>query len=290
MPSEKVIQVAAKVKDLISLPEVALRVNEMTNDPDVTADQIGKVISQDPALVTRLLTIANSAYYGLSREVEDINRAIAILGIKKIRDLVLSTTARDTFDGIPNDIITMHDFWRHSLYCGLLAQILAKKSSIIKSDSMFIAGLLHDIGQLVMFNQFPDETKQTLILLAEGTAGMEITDAEDKVFGFNHSELGAELIKNWNLPDIIQAAIAFHHKPKETEAYQAEVALIHIANAVAVLTDYDLDEIMENIPRIHPFAWELAGLNESDLPMAMKLALEELSEIEAVLFPLNEAV
>lgn len=290
MPSEKILQIVNNVRDLVSLPEIALRVNEMASDPNVTTEEMGKVIAQDPALATRLLKIANSAYYGLSREVESVERAIAILGVKKIRDLVLSTTSRDTFEGIPNDIITMHDFWHHSLYCGLLTQILAKKSDVINSDSMFIAGLLHDIGQLVMFNQFPEESKEALVLLAEGTEQMEITDTEDQVFGFNHSELGAELMRHWNFPELFTEITAHHHNPKNASSHHHEVALIHIANAVAVFTNFDLDEIMENIPRIHPLAWEMAGICENDLPMAMKMAQEEISEIEAVLFPLNQAV
>ena len=121
MSESEVQDLVKNASDLVSLPEVSLRVNELANDPESTADDMAKVISQDPALVARMLKIANSAFYGLSSEVETITRAVAVLGTNKIRDLVLSTAASDTFDGIPNDLITMQDFWHHSLLLWLIS-------------------------------------------------------------------------------------------------------------------------------------------------------------------------
>ena len=284
MPSSEVQDLVKNASDLVSLPEVSLRVNEIANDPDSTADDMGKVISQDPALVARMLKIANSAFYGVSNEVETITRAIAILGTKKIRDLVISTAASDTFDGIPNNLITMQDFWHHSLYCALLAQILAKKSKKIKSESIFIAGLLHDIGQLLMFNKLPEKSHETILLLMEGTEELETYEAERHVFGFDHMEVGAELIKKWKLAPVLQECIEFHHEPQNAKNFPAEVALINIANAVAVMADFNsMNE--DDIPMINPISWELTGLSKNDLPEAIKQAQEEINEIESVLFP-----
>ena len=284
MQSSEVQDLVKNASDLVSLPEVSLRVNEIANDPDSTADDMGKVISQDPALVARMLKIANSAFYGVSNEVETITRAIAILGTKKIRDLVISTAASDTFDGIPNNLITMQDFWHHSLYCALLAQILAKKSKKIKSESIFIAGLLHDIGQLLMFNKLPEKSHETILLLMEGTEELETYEAERHVFGFDHMEVGAELIKKWKLAPVLQECIEFHHVPQNAKNFPAEVALINIANAVAVMADFNsMNE--DDIPMINPISWELTGLSKNDLPEAIKQAQEEIKEIESVLFP-----
>ena len=284
MQSSEVQDLVKNASDLVSLPEVSLRVNEIANDPDSTADDMGKVISQDPALVARMLKIANSAFYGVSNEVETITRAIAILGTKKIRDLVISTAASDTFDGIPNNLITMQDFWHHSLYCALLAQILAKKSKKIKSESIFIAGLLHDIGQLLMFNKLPEKSHETILLLMEGTEELETYEAERHVFGFDHMEVGAELIKKWKLAPVLLECIEFHHVPQNAKNFPAEVALINIANAVAVMADFNsMNE--DDIPMINPISWELTGLSKNDLPEAIKQAQEEIEEIESVLFP-----
>lgn len=285
MPTSEIQKLVKNASNLISLPEISLRVNELASDPNSTADEMGKVISQDPALVARMLKIANSAYYGLSTEVETINRAIAILGTNKIRDLVLSTSASQAFDGIPNDLITMQDFWHHSLYCGLLAQILAKKSKKANAESIFIAGLLHDIGQLLMFNQLPEKSHEAILLLMEGPEELETYEAERHVFGFDHMQVGTELIKMWKLAPVLQECVEFHHEPEKAVEYPIEVALINIANAVAVMADFDSMSEDDEIPRINPMSWELTGLSKDDLPEAIKIAQEEIKEIESVLFP-----
>lgn len=285
MSAAEIQELVSKASDLVSLPEVSLRVNELANDPDSTADEMGKVISQDPALVARMLKIANSAYYGLSTEVETITRAIAVLGTNKIRDLVLSTAASDAFDGIPNNLITMQDFWHHSLYCGLLAQILAKKSKKIHAESIFIAGLLHDIGQLLMFNQLPEKSHEAILLLMEGSEELETYEAERHIFGFDHMQVGAALIKSWKLSPVLEECIEFHHEPQKAKDFPAEVALINIANAVAVMADFDSMSEDDEIPMINPISWELTGLSKEDLPEAIKQAQNEIKEIESVLFP-----
>lgn len=281
-------ELISKASNLISLPEVSLRVNNMANDPDSTAEDMGKVISQDPALVARMLKIANSAYYGSSTDVDTISRAIAILGTNKIRDLVLSTAASQAFDGIPNDLISMQDFWHHSLYCGILAQILAKSSTKkIESESIFISGLLHDIGQLVMFNQSPEKSHEAILLLMEGSQELSTFEAERHVFGFDHAQVGAALVNKWKLPKLIAECVAFHHEPENAQDYPAEVALISIANAVAGLADFDSVNENDVTPLINASTWELAAISKDVLPEAIKKAQEEIKEIETVLFPKN---
>lgn len=285
MSVTEIQELVDNASELISLPEISLRVNEIANDPDSSADDMAAVISQDPALVVRMLKIANSAYYGLSTEVDTISRAVAILGTKKIRDLVISTSASQAFDGIPNGLITMQDFWHHSLYCGLLAQILAKKSAKTNAESIFIAGLLHDIGQLLMFNQLPEKSHECILLLMEGTEELETYEAERHVFGFDHMQVGGALIKNWKLAPVLQECVEFHHEPQKAKEFKAEVALINIANAVAVMADFDSMSEEDEIPMINPISWELTGLSKADLPDAIKIAQEEIKEIESVLFP-----
>lgn len=285
MSTAEIQNLVDNASDLISLPEVTLRVNEIANDPDSTADDMAAVITQDPALVVRMLKIANSAYYGLSNEVETVSRAVAVLGTNKIRDLVLSSSASDAFDGIPNDLISMQDFWHHSLYCGLLAQILSKKSNKTNSESIFIAGLLHDIGQLLMFNQMPEKSHEAILLLMEGTEELETFEAERHVFGFDHMQVGAALIKSWKLSPVLEECVEFHHEPQNAKNYPAEVALINIANAVAVMADFDSMNEEDEIPMINPVSWELTGVSKSDLPDAIKKAQKEITEIESVLFP-----
>ena len=179
----------------------------------------------------------------------------------------------------------MQDFWHHSLYCGLLAQVLAKKFKKMHAESIFIAGLLHDIGQLLMFNQLPEKSHEAILLLMEGTEELETFEAERHVFGFDHMQVGAALIKSWKLSPVLEECVEFHHEPQNAKEFPAEVALINIANAVAVMADFDSMSEDDEIPMINPISWELTGLSKEDLPEAIKQAQNEIKEIESVLFP-----
>ena len=285
MSASEIQDLVNNASELITLPEGALRVNEIANDPESSVEDMAAVLSQDPALTVRMLKIANSAYYGLSAEIETITRAISVLGTNKIRDLALSSSASKAFEGLPNDLISLHDFWHHSLYCGILAQILAKKSKKAHSESIFIAGLLHDIGQLLIFNQRPQQSHEIILLLMEGTQELETFEAERHVLGFDHMQVGAALIESWKLPPVLKECIEFHHDPQSAKQFPAEVALINIANAVAVMADFHSMDPDDEIPLINSESWELTGLSKSDLPQAIEEAQKEIQEVEAVLFP-----
>jgi putative nucleotidyltransferase with HDIG domain len=282
MPS--VQELITDVSDLISLPEIATRITEMVDDANSSADDIAKVIAQDPGLAARLLKIANSPLFGLAKEISSIPRAVTILGTKQLRDLVVSTTASHAFDGIPNELISLQNFWRHSLYCGLLSQTLASHSKPANTESMFIAGLLHDIGQLVMFNRMPTESTAALMLVLEGPEELEMYEAEQRVFGFDHTQVGSELIKSWHLPDIIQECVALHHTPELAVNYPAEVAIVHIANAAAVMAELHSMSDSDDLPRIHPSAWQACKLSPDILEDVIESTAEEFKEIEQLLF------
>lgn len=272
------------IGELVSLPEIALKINQMVDDPRVNVEDISKLIAQDPALSARLLRLANSALFGLSREVSTLSHAITLLGSKRLRDLVLSTTASQAFDGIPNNLISLQNFWRHSLYCGLIARSLATQSKQIQSDSIFIAGLLHDIGQLVMFNRRPEQSREALLLVLEGSEDLEMYQAEQRIFGFDHTEVGSELAKAWQLPQMFQECIAYHHNPALAQRFPAETAVVHIANAAAVMAELHSMSKTDELPNIQESAWQACGLSPDYLESTIREAQSEISEVEKLLF------
>ena len=275
-------QLIRDYKELVSLPEITIRINEMVNDPDCDIDSIGKLISQDPALAVRLLGIANSPFYGFSTEVSTVNRAIAVLGINKIRDIVLSTSATKAFDGIPVDVISVDDFWQHSLYCGVLGQTLAKQTSL-DADAVFIAGLLHDIGQLILFNRFPQEMHEIILRTIEGETPLTMVAAEYERLGTDHTRVGAELARSWHLPAHIEAVIIGHHAPENAHDHQQEVALIYIANAVAQMLDFDTDSVMNKL-EVSDTIWTMAQLSPEHIPPAIEAAGEQLEALRQLYF------
>lgn len=272
------------VQGLVSLPEVAMKINDMVDDPEVTIEDIGKLISQDPALTVRVLGIANSPYYGFSSEISTISRAVTVLGTKQIRDVVLSTAVTNAFDGIPIDLISVDDFWYHSVYCGLLAQELANIHNPPQGESIFVAGLLHDIGHLVMLNKIPQLMQDALLITLQGECDTLI-EAERQVIGSDHVEVGAELARTWHLPAYLVTCIEYHHDPSRATEFQQEVALVHIANAVASLPfegEFDEADLQQ---AIHPDSWALAGLQPSELTDAAHSAQEKIQEMKQLYFP-----
>ncbi len=270
------------IQGLVSLPEVALKINAMVDDPNASVDDIGNLISQDPALTVRVLAIANSPFYGLSAEVSTIARAVTVLGTKQLTDVVLSTATTNAFSGIPIHLISVDDFWHHSLYCGLLAQELSSKHNPPLRESMFVAGLLHDIGHLVMFNKVPELVQDALLRTVQGES-LPLYLEEQEVMGFDHAQLGAELARVWNLPGYLVECMAFHHEPEKAKEFKLEVALIHIANAVASLPYADdIDE--SDLKEVNESCWQTTDLTPHDVQVATTVAQEKITEMKAVYF------
>ncbi len=271
-------QLIDDVKGIVSLPSVCVHINEMVDDPNSSLVNIGKVVAQDPALTLRILKIANSPFYGLSNEIETVGRAVAILGTTQLRDMVLATAATRIFDGIPNNLITMKLFWRHSIACGIAARMLADQVMPGKGESLFVAGLLHDIGQLVMFNKLPEESKQILLYAFEEVGDGDVFSAEMHHLGFTHCDVGAELVREWRLPPLYQECIEFHHSPEKATQFPQEVALIHIAQATANLEEAGtVDE--EKMADISDNAWEITGFTKEDIPPVIKAIRLQISEV-----------
>lgn len=163
--------------------------------------------------------------------------------MQQIRDLVIGTTATRAFDGIPTDLVSLEDFWHHSLYCGLLAQELGEASSASRSESLFLAGLLHDIGQLVMFYKLPQHMHSALLRTLQVADPLPMYRAEREVIGFDHAQVGEALAELWRLPSNLRECIAFHHEPGRAKLFPVQVALVHVANAIASLPFIEESEL-----------------------------------------------
>lgn len=269
------------VGPLVSLPAACMRLNEMVNDPSCSAEDMGRVINQDVALTARLLRIANSPMYGLSTQVDTVTRAVTVLGMKQVRDLALASAAIKAFAGIPNTLVSMRSFWEHSIFCALCARTLAMDCLRQQRETVFVAGLLHDMGKLVLYNQLPDESRRVLEANVNGSKSVDSQVAEREIIGFDHAEVGGELAKQWLLPGCLQECIAFHHEPNKAEDYQAEVAIVHIANSIAILAGRKSEDLKQ-APEIQSIAWNLAGLDQDIIPATIAGAQAQISSAIAL--------
>ncbi|MFV2060100.1 MAG: HDOD domain-containing protein [Gammaproteobacteria bacterium] len=283
--SVSINEIVQDVSELTSLPEVSIKVNQMVDDPNCGVNEIGKVISQDPALSAQLLRIANSPFYGFSATIDSISRAVTVLGTQQIRDLVFSTTATKAFNGIPNEIISVDDFWHHSLYCGLLARELANQNHKAQGEMLFTAGLLHDIGHLVMFNRIPELALQAIMHTIEPGVNLELYQSEREVIGFDHAEVGGRLAKQWQLPNNLVECVMYHHEPERAKEYPDEVLLVYIANKVASQAyeadELEPDEVLEIIPEAR---LQKCLLTTENVLTAVKDAHSQVSDVESLLF------
>jgi len=244
---------------LVSLPHVCIRVNLMADDPSFTNNDIGDVISQDASLTIRLLKVANSVFYGFPSKIETVSRAVTVIGSQELSNLVLAVSAVRTFSNIPIDLANMASFWRHSMFCGIVARLIAKRCNILHTERLFVSGLLHDIGQLILFHKLSDLSSQ--MLRRVGLTDEALHEVEQNFLGFNHGDVGAELMKLWQLPTTLQNSIKYHHCPGEAKADDLEASILHLANAI---TDIAEMEHLRNIKleRIDPYAWKRTKLSE----------------------------
>lgn len=214
--------------ELLTLPEVCLQVQDMADDPACSTADLGQIISHDPALTTLLLKLINSAYYGLPTPVETASRAISLLGIQELKNLVLSVSVAEVFARIPPGELDMVSFWRHSVFCGLVARRLARRSGVLHDERLFVAGLLHDMGRVLLLSRLPEQAAEIVAAYAR----TPVCEAERAVIGFDHAELGAVLMQHWRLPSALCEAVACHHVPARAQGAEREAAIVHLANVV----------------------------------------------------------
>ncbi|MDP1704158.1 MAG: HDOD domain-containing protein, partial [Sulfurimicrobium sp.] len=170
---------------LITLPDVYLRINRLIEDPDSSIAGIAAAVSQDPSFTVRLLRVANSALYSFPSSIDTVTRAVTIIGTSQLRSLALSMSVAKSFSGLPNELVSMENFWRHSLLCALAARHLAREMRRCDPDALFTAGLLHDIGELVIFNRLPDQAVEVLQRVLDSQDELPVYDAEREVLGFD---------------------------------------------------------------------------------------------------------
>ncbi len=262
---------------LATLREIFYRLNEAIHDPDCSFDDIGEIISLDPALTTRLLRIVNSAFYGFSTQVETVTHALTIIGTDQLHQLVLASSVLRQFKGIPQRLINLDSFWRHSISCGLAARSIAALSGEYNVERFFVAGLLHDIGRLVMCQKAPDQMRDVLERVQE--SGESLWKEERNTFGFDHADVGRRLLKGWFLPERLEESVAFHHCPGKAKNYAEEAAVTNLANAIAHSMNLGESGEAASLP-LEPQSWETVGLPESlYLPMIKDKVNQQFEEV-----------
>ena len=222
-----------QVRALPALPDAVLRVMHLTDDPKASLADVGRALVSDQALAVRTLKLANSAFYGASRRVATVSEAVVILGMRTTRNLVMATGCQEILEReVAGYALPYGSLLRHSLTCAAAAQSLAKRARFRGAEEAFVAGLLHDIGKVVLNTYLKDQFIQVLIRAAGG--GVTYAEAEREVLGFDHAEAGAHLLERWQLPASLVAAVRYHHAPLDAATDSPLPSLVHLADAVCM--------------------------------------------------------
>jgi len=225
----------SSIKSLPTLPVVADNVMKLIRNPDSTAYEIAEAISQDQSMASKVLKTANSAYYGFPRKITTIHYAIVLLGLNNIKNIVLSSSIMGQFPKKNQNLLfDRKEFWKHSLLCGIISKKISEHMGIKNSEEMFMCGLLHDFGKLILDTFFQEEFIRALQLAHEHQ--LTLMEAENRIFGFNHSGVGALLLRKWSLPSSLVRAVEFHHDPEESLNAFRTASIVHVSDYLCRIT------------------------------------------------------
>ncbi|HZP83787.1 MAG TPA: HDOD domain-containing protein [Chthonomonadaceae bacterium] len=231
--------IVEQVRRLPALPDVAIQVMRMTGQETCSAQEIAQVISHDQSFAARILQLANSAYYGLPRNVGTISEAVVLLGMRTVRNMAIAAATHDT---LSREVIGYElgrgDLWRHSLACAMASQMVAETARYPEAEEAFVAGLLHDIGKVVL--SLHVRGMIALILERMEAENLSFLEAERAVLGFDHAEVGGRIAAKWNLPVPLVQAIAYHHQPVQNGQVAPLTAVVHIANVICLIAGIGL--------------------------------------------------
>ena len=223
----------------------------------------------------------NSPYYGFPSQISTISRVITIVGTSELNQLVLATSVIKAFKGIPEDLIKMEDFWRHSIACAITASIIAKKCKMPAAEQFFIAGLLQNIGSLVMYQTVPELAKEAITSSLFGSETLE--ESEQRLLGFDHSQVGEALAKSWRLPAALTETIRHHHTPSQAELIPIETAIVHLSDVMVAAAGVFGHPGDRHVPRLDPQAWNELKLDEQQLPDIMQQVNDKIDDLTSVL-------
>jgi putative nucleotidyltransferase with HDIG domain len=244
-----------RLRDLPTLPNVIQRIVDALDRPDVDLGWVAGLIETDQVLTAQLLRLANSAFYGLSGRIGTVSEALTVLGTTVSRGLVFSTSVLDLH-------IDLAGFWEHSIGTAVAAGAIAKHLGLKRPEEVSGAGLLHDLGKVVLYKQAPEAF--AAVLARARDERIPFRDAERALLGVDHAEVASWLLTRWRFPVRVVEPVVHHHHPEMSRAVPVETAVVHVANTVVRAYGYGFGGD-RRVPPIAPAAWRRLGLAPSDL-------------------------
>lgn len=264
------------VNKLVSLPDVYYRLESLIEQPNSTLDDFAHVLSLEPDICARLLSLANSAFYSFPASIESIEKAVQIIGIRQIRELVLATSVVKVFNQMPLGMVNMNTFWEHSVAVGVFAKSIGQYCHLTQPERFYVSGLLHDIGRLVFYLKMPGLMHD--LLIQRETREEYLFKLEFESLGYTHAEAGGQLLKKWRVPDSIHEPVSFHHSPGNSHDFSTVTAAIHIADSW--INKHQIGSSGERFDlAIEPEAFEVLNLQSYELDEIWVLAEDDIKSV-----------
>jgi HD-like signal output (HDOD) protein len=276
----KLDHLVQQIGSLPTLPSVIVRVNEQVANPKTSALDLARTILEDQSLTARLLRLVNSPFYGFPRRIATVTEAVTILGFAPVRSLLLTASVVDLLVGEETPDFSPTGLWEHSVGAAVGAGLLARYTRHEDREEVFVAGLLHDVGKLVLFHFL---TKEFLAVLETSRReDIPIRTAEQRLLGFTHDQIGRLLAERWKLPVRLSEAIGCHHRPDLAQVGKREAALVHVAEALtrALGLGSGGDDA---VPMLEPETWRRLGLQTTILEPLMIELEEQYADARAIL-------
>jgi len=246
-----------KLGQLPTLPQVVQKIVLMIDRPETSAEDLGRLIEKDQVLSAKVLQLANSPFYGCPARIASVSHAVVVLGLNVVKGLALGATVFDMMK-----TAGMDQLWRHSLGVAMMAHILAKQTGYKNAEEVFVAGLLHDLGKVVVYVKLPDTAGRIAKSVYEGDRYM--FEAEQDILGLSHAEVAGWLAAAWHLPTVLKEPIMYHHQPSLATGAPMQTAIVHVADVLvkAMGCGCSGDDL---VPLLSPEAWSAMKLNDEGL-------------------------
>lgn len=264
-----------------TLPDLYFRLQNLLNDPEYTMAEVAVLIRMDPAISMRMLHLVNSSLYGFSRKVETVGHAITLLGTQQVADLVLTTSIVSVFKGMASGSMDMQRYWRNSVTCATAARQLAEMCKECDRERLFVAGLLHDIGHMIMYQAIPALAQQALAVAQ--TTNEPLFKIETKLIGYHYGEVGSSCLTGWSLPECLCETTLHHVEPEKAVRYPRETAIVHLAMLLARAVDGQA-VFDEGALTVSETAWEATGLTANDCVVCQEEIKKTAEEAWTLLF------
>ncbi|MDD5167328.1 MAG: HDOD domain-containing protein [Syntrophales bacterium] len=244
------------INSLPTVPSTLRRISTMLEKPRISLDELGRLISNDPALTTKILKMVNSAAYGFPGRISSVSHATMLLGLNVIKGLLLGVSVFELMQK------TMIGLWEHSLGCTIAARLIAQKKGLKEPEEVSICGLLHDIGKAVLMLEYTDQFEKAMLDAEQ--KGITIHEAESRYFEATHAEVGQWLIQKWHFPPGLVDVIRYHHLPHLSKQSPMEAAIVHVSDMLVRTkgVGYPGDSV---VPAVNPDAWQKVNLSDGDI-------------------------